>query len=56
MARVQSAVVTGPPGQEIHADEDGCVRVRFHWDRTGPTDGESSLPVRVNWDRAEEFR
>ena len=44
---VQSAVVTGPAGQEIHADEDGCVRVRFHWDRTGPTDGESSLPVRV---------
>ena len=44
---VQSAIVTGPEGEEIHADEDGCVRVRFHWDRTGPTDGESSLPVRV---------
>jgi len=30
---VQTATVTGPPGEEIHADEFGRVRVRFHWDR-----------------------
>jgi type VI secretion system secreted protein VgrG len=44
---LQSAIVTGPAGQEIHADDDGCVRVHFHWDRSGSVDGESSLPVRV---------
>ncbi|MEM1034659.1 MAG: type VI secretion system tip protein TssI/VgrG [Myxococcota bacterium] len=44
---VQSAIVTGPPGQEIHTDADGCVTVRFHWDRFGPTDHQSSRPVRV---------
>ncbi|MEZ4439200.1 MAG: type VI secretion system tip protein TssI/VgrG, partial [Polyangiaceae bacterium] len=47
IAGVQTAIVTGPPGEEIFTDEDGCVRVRFHWDRFGPTDQESSLPVRV---------
>jgi type VI secretion system secreted protein VgrG len=44
---VHSAVVTGAPGDEIHTDKDGCVRVRFHWDREGPSDDKSSLPVRV---------
>jgi len=44
---VQSAVVTGPSGEEIFTDAAGCVRVRFLWDREGPTDDGSSLPVRV---------
>jgi len=44
---VQTAIVTGAPGEEIHADEAGHVRVRFPWDREGPTDDKSSLPVRV---------
>ena len=44
---LQSAIVTGPPGEEIHPDELGRVRVRFMWDRDGPTDDKSSLPVRV---------
>ncbi len=28
----ETAVVVGPPGQEIHTDVLGRVRVRFHWD------------------------
>jgi type VI secretion system secreted protein VgrG len=30
---VQTAVVVGPPGSEIHTDEYGRVRVQFFWDR-----------------------
>jgi type VI secretion system secreted protein VgrG len=44
---VQAAVVTGPPGSEIHTDHAGRVFVRFFWDRFGPSDDKSSLPVRV---------
>ncbi|HSN99764.1 MAG TPA: type VI secretion system tip protein TssI/VgrG, partial [Candidatus Nanopelagicales bacterium] len=44
---VQAAFVTGPPGAEVHPDEAGRVFVRFVWDRSGPTDQTSSLPVRV---------
>jgi type VI secretion system secreted protein VgrG len=44
---VQSAIVTGPPGEEIHVDAQNRVRVRFLWDLEGPTDDKSSLPVRV---------
>lgn len=31
----QTAVVVGPEGEEIHTDEHGRIRVRFHWDRKG---------------------
>lgn len=44
---VQTAIVTGAPGEEIHTDEAARVRVRFPWDREGPTDQGSSLPVRA---------
>jgi type VI secretion system secreted protein VgrG len=44
----QSAVVMGPPGQEIHTDEFGRVRVRFHWDREGIADDHRSAWVRVD--------
>jgi type VI secretion system secreted protein VgrG len=47
IAGVHSAVVTGAAGAEIHPDENGCIFVRFDWDRTGPKDHKSSLPVRV---------
>ncbi|WP_437305815.1 type VI secretion system Vgr family protein [Sorangium sp. So ce388] len=43
----QVAVVTGPPGQDIHCDEHGRVKVRFPWDRRGSWDDKSSAWVRV---------
>lgn len=45
---LQSAVVVGPPGQEIHTDEFGRVRVQFHWDREGGFDDDSSRWMRVS--------
>ncbi|MNQ33942.1 Phage-related baseplate assembly protein [compost metagenome] len=47
----QTAVVTGPAGEEIHCDEYGRVKVQFHWDREGRFDEHSSCWVRVasNW-------
>src|SRR4029077_1310436 len=44
----QSAIVTGPKGEEIHCDEFGRVKLRFHWDRTDPQDDNSSWWVRVS--------
>ena len=43
----QTAIVTGPAGEEIHTDEHGRVRVQFHWDRFGVNDERSSAFVRV---------
>jgi hypothetical protein len=45
---VQSAMVVGPDGEEIHTDEFGRVRVQFHWDREGRRDPKSSCWVRVS--------
>ena len=45
---VQSAVVVGPAGEEIHTDEFGRVRVQFPWDREGRHDERSSCWVRVS--------
>ncbi|MEZ4314477.1 MAG: type VI secretion system tip protein TssI/VgrG [Polyangiaceae bacterium] len=44
---LESAVVTGPPGQEIHCDPHGRVKVQFHWDRAGRRDERSSCFLRV---------
>ncbi len=44
---VQSAVVVGPPGEEIHTDALGRIKVQFHWDRLGALDHRSSCWVRV---------
>jgi type VI secretion system secreted protein VgrG len=44
---VQTAIVVGPPGQEIHTDEFGRIKVQFHWDRVGKYDDKSSAWVRV---------
>ncbi|WNG32066.1 type VI secretion system tip protein VgrG [Cystobacter fuscus] len=45
---VQTALVVGPPGEEIHVDEHGRVKVQFHWDREGQCDDKSSCWVRVS--------
>jgi len=47
MAGPQTATVVGPPGEEIHADRYGRVKVQFHWDRLGRFDDASSCWVRV---------
>lgn len=44
---LQLAMVTGPPGQEIHTDEHGRVKVFFPWDRRSTRDDKSSAWVRV---------
>ncbi len=44
----QTAVVTGPAGEEIHCDEYGRVRVQFHWDRHGQADDKTSCWLRVS--------
>jgi type VI secretion system secreted protein VgrG len=48
---VQTALVVGPAGEEIHTDKYGRVKVQFHWDREGKKDGHSSCWIRVsqNW-------
>jgi type VI secretion system secreted protein VgrG len=43
---IQTAIVTGPSGEEIHTDEHGRIKVRFHWDRESPADETSSCWVR----------
>ncbi|MDI1480897.1 type VI secretion system tip protein TssI/VgrG [Polyangium sp. y55x31] len=44
---VESAVVTGPPGEEVHTDPLGRVKIRFLWDRSGITDDRSSSWIRT---------
>lgn len=48
IAGVQSAFVTGPPGEEIYCDSWGRVRIQFHWDRQGQRDEHSTCWVRVS--------
>lgn len=43
----RTATVTGPAGEEVHCDEYGRVKVRFHWDRLDKSDEKSSCWVRV---------
>jgi len=52
IAGVQTATVTGPPGeatsgQSIFCDPYGRVKVQFHWDRKGKMDSGSSCWLRV---------
>jgi type VI secretion system secreted protein VgrG len=44
----QTAVVVGPPGEEIFTDKYGRVKVQFHWDREGKRDENSSCWIRVS--------
>jgi type VI secretion system secreted protein VgrG len=43
----QTAIVTGKETDEIWTDEYGRVKVKFHWDRHGKSDENSSCWVRV---------
>lgn len=47
----QTAIVTGPEGEEIYCDAYGRVKIQCHWDRLGNYDDLSSDWVRVcsNW-------
>ena len=44
----QSAIVVGPAGEEIHADDFGRVKVHFHWDRYDESNEKSTCWVRVS--------
>ena len=44
----QTAVITGPAGEEIYTDQYGRVKVQFHWDRYGSFDENSSCWIRVS--------
>jgi type VI secretion system secreted protein VgrG len=44
----QTAVVTGPAGEEIHCDEYGRIKVQFFWDRAGQADDKTSCWLRVS--------
>src|SRR6202142_3774591 len=51
----QTALVVGPPGEEIWTDKFGRVMVQFDWDRLGERNEKSSCWVRVaqSWAGAE---
>ena len=44
---VQTAVVTGPAGEQTYTDTYGRVKVQFFWDRQGKKDDRSSCWIRV---------
>lgn len=64
-----TAFVTGPPGEDVHTDAWGRVKVHFHWDRRQPRDetcshwvpvlqdntGQSSAIPRVGWEVLVHF-
>lgn len=43
----QSAIVTGPSGEEIYIDKYGRIKVQFFWDRKGEKNESSSCYLRV---------
>lgn len=45
---LESAIITGPDGEEIYTDEYGRVKVRFHWDRSGSPGEKSTCWMRVS--------
>ncbi|MDG5493421.1 type VI secretion system tip protein TssI/VgrG [Niveispirillum sp. BGYR6] len=44
---LQTAVVVGPKGEDIHTDAYGRVKVQFYWDRRGTADDRSSCWIRA---------
>jgi type VI secretion system secreted protein VgrG len=51
IAGMETAIVVGAGGEEIHTDATGRIKVQFHWDRLGKSDDKSSCWIRVaqNW-------
>ncbi len=47
MSGLQTALVTGPKGEEVHTDELGRIKVQFHWDREGKQDENTTCWLRV---------
>ena len=45
---LETAMVTGPEGSEIHVDQFGRIKVQFHWDRQGKHDEHTSCWLRVS--------
>jgi len=45
---LETAIVTGPQGEEIYTDEWGRVKVRFHWDRAGTPGEKATCFIRVS--------
>jgi type VI secretion system secreted protein VgrG len=64
-----TGLVTGPPGEDIHCDMYGRVKVHFHWDRLFPFDdtcsywipvlqdntGHSASIPRIGWEMLVHF-
>jgi len=48
---LQTAIVAGKSGEELWVDKHGRIKVKFHWDRLGKGDENSSCWIRVgqNW-------
>lgn len=46
-ATAETGIVVGPPGQEIHTDDLGRVRVRFFWDLSGRSGDQGTCWLRV---------
>ena len=43
---MQTAIVTGPSGDEIYTDKYGRIKVQFYWDRVGKKDEKTTCWVR----------
>lgn len=43
---MQTALVTGPSGEEIYTDKYGRIKVQFYWDRVGKKDEKTTCWVR----------
>ena len=52
---VQTAIVVGPPGEDIYTDALARVKLQFHWDRLGTFDQASSPWIRVMLPMAGQY-
>ena len=49
---IQTATVVGPKDQDIYMDEQGRIKVQFHWDRHGQNNQDSSCWIRPSQGQA----